>query len=49
MRRITVLPDDLDTIVEALHGAVQRQTDVVLTSGGLGPTPDDLAVHALAA
>ena len=49
VRRITVLPDDLDTIVEALAGAVQRQTDVVLTSGGLGPTPDDLTVHALAA
>ena len=49
VRRITVLPDDLGTIVEALQGAVQRQTDVVLTSGGLGPTPDDLTVHALAA
>ena len=48
VRRITVLPDDLDTMLEALEGAVQRQTDVVLTSGGLGPTPDDLTVHVLA-
>jgi molybdenum cofactor synthesis domain-containing protein len=47
MRRITVLPDDIDTILEALQGAIQRQTDVVLTSGGLGPTPDDLTVQAL--
>lgn len=47
MRRITVLPDDIDTILEALDGAVQRRTDVVLTSGGLGPTPDDLTVDAL--
>jgi len=47
MRRITVLPDDLETILEALEGAVQRHTDVVLTSGGLGPTPDDLTVQAL--
>jgi nicotinamide-nucleotide amidase len=49
MRRITVLPDDLDTLLEALEHAVQRRTDVVLTSGGLGPTPDDLTVQALAA
>ncbi|HEY5867973.1 MAG TPA: molybdopterin-binding protein, partial [Candidatus Tectomicrobia bacterium] len=47
MRRITVLPDDVDGIVEALEGAVHRHTDVVLTSGGLGPTPDDLTVQAL--
>ncbi len=47
MRRITVLPDDIDRILEALEGAVQRHTDVVLTSGGLGPTPDDLTVQAL--
>jgi molybdenum cofactor synthesis domain-containing protein len=47
VRRITVLPDDIDAMLEALEGAVQRQTDVVLTSGGLGPTPDDLTVHAL--
>src|SRR6476661_2653877 len=32
MRRITVLPDDIEAILEALQGAVQRQTDVVLTS-----------------
>ena len=47
MQRITVLPDDIDSILEALEGAVQRHTDVVLTSGGLGPTPDDLTVPAL--
>jgi len=49
MRRITVLPDDLDTLLEALEHAVQRRTDVVLTSGGLGPTPDDLTVQTLSA
>jgi molybdenum cofactor synthesis domain-containing protein len=47
VRRITVLPDDLDTLVEALESAVQRGSDVALTSGGLGPTPDDLTVQAL--
>lgn len=47
VRRITVLPDDLDTLVEALRSAAERHVDVVLTSGGLGPTPDDLTVQAL--
>src|SRR4029450_6704240 len=57
MRRITVLPDDIDSILEALDGAVprasaeeggvQRPTDVVLRSGGLGLAPDDLTVQAL--
>lgn len=49
MRRITVLPDDLDTFREALEQAVERRTDVVLTSGGLGPTPDDLTVQGISA
>ena len=49
MRRITVLPYDLDTLLEALQHAVERRTDVVLTSGGLGPTPDDLTVQILSA
>jgi nicotinamide-nucleotide amidase len=47
MRRITILPDELDTIVKALEQAVARHTAVLLTSGGLGPTPDDLTVQAL--
>lgn len=49
VRRITILPDELDTMVQALAQAVARRTAVVLTSGGLGPTPDDLTVQALAA
>lgn len=46
--RITALPDDTEVLLEALEGAVQRRTDVVITSGGLGPTPDDLTVAVLA-
>lgn len=48
VRRITVLPDDLETLCDACEQAVQRRADVVLTSGGLGPTPDDLTVYMLA-
>lgn len=48
VQRITVLPDDMALIIDAFAGAVQRRADVVLMSGGLGPTPDDLTVYALA-
>jgi nicotinamide-nucleotide amidase len=48
VRRIVALPDDLtlvgSTFTEAL-GAV----DLVVATGGLGPTPDDLTREALAA
>ncbi len=48
VRRIVALPDDLvlvtETFAEAL-GAV----DLVVATGGLGPTPDDLTREALAA
>jgi nicotinamide-nucleotide amidase len=38
-RHVTV-PDDPAAIAEAVTGAVER-ADVVLVTGGLGPTPDD--------
>ncbi len=44
LRRITVVADDPPDMKRALTDAVERGTDVVLTSGGLGPTPDDLTV-----
>lgn len=45
-RHVTV-PDDLPAIVEALREAANR-SDVVLITGGLGPTDDDLTRRALA-
>lgn len=39
--------DDRDAIAAALAQAARR-ADIVLASGGLGPTPDDLTRHALA-
>jgi len=46
--RITIVGDDAPTIVEALGDAVRRGARTVLTTGGLGPTPDDLTVACVA-
>jgi nicotinamide-nucleotide amidase len=46
--RISQLPDDLAAVREALTAALGR-ADLVVTSGGLGPTPDDLTREAIAA
>ena len=45
--RMTVLPDDEQTIGEALHAALQRRPALLITCGGLGPTVDDLTLVAL--
>lgn len=45
--RISDLPDDLGVVVEALRTALAR-VDLVVTTGGLGPTPDDLTREAVA-
>ncbi|WP_089331488.1 competence/damage-inducible protein A [Hymenobacter mucosus] len=47
VRQITSVSDRADEIVTALDLARQR-ADVVLMTGGLGPTKDDLTKHVLA-
>jgi nicotinamide-nucleotide amidase len=47
VRRITVLADSLEEIVGALTHSLERGTRLILISGGLGPTPDDLTIEAL--
>jgi nicotinamide-nucleotide amidase len=46
--RITALPDDLGAVTAAFGDALER-SDLVLSTGGLGPTPDDLTREAIAA
>ena len=48
VRRIQALPDDLDAVRDAFATALGR-ADLVVSTGGLGPTPDDLTREAIAA
>ncbi|MFO0746875.1 MAG: competence/damage-inducible protein A [Myxococcota bacterium] len=48
VRRAQTVPDTLAVVVDALKLAAGR-ADVVLVSGGLGPTEDDLTLEAAAA
>ncbi len=44
----TTVADDLDANVEVFRAAAQR-ADIIISTGGLGPTADDLTRDALAA
>ena len=46
--RLTALPDDLAVVTEAFEIALGR-ADLVVSTGGLGPTPDDLTRESIAA
>ncbi|HEU0236346.1 MAG TPA: molybdopterin-binding protein [Candidatus Limnocylindrales bacterium] len=48
VNRITALPDEFGTVREAFTAGVAR-SDLVISTGGLGPTPDDLTREAIAA
>lgn len=45
--RITALPDRLELVADAFRTALTR-ADLVVSTGGLGPTPDDLTREAIA-
>jgi molybdenum cofactor synthesis domain-containing protein len=47
LRRISVIPDDLDTIASVVREC-SEQFDYVFTSGGVGPTHDDLTIEGVA-
>jgi molybdenum cofactor synthesis domain-containing protein len=47
LRRIEVIPDDLDEIARAVSECAAR-FDYVFTSGGVGPTHDDLTIEGIA-
>jgi molybdenum cofactor synthesis domain-containing protein len=48
LRRITSVGDNLNTISNTLQGILTRKPDMVITSGGLGPTFDDMTLEGIA-
>ncbi len=47
MRRIVVIPDEIDLIEREVR-AFSAEYDVVFTSGGVGPTHDDVTIEGVA-
>jgi len=47
LRRISIIPDDLDDIGDTVTRFAARY-DLVFTSGGVGPTHDDLTIPGIA-
>ncbi|WFC93433.1 hypothetical protein MBRA1_000053 [Malassezia brasiliensis] len=47
LKRTEVIPDDEETIAESAQ-RLSRAYDWVVTSGGIGPTPDDITYASLA-
>jgi molybdenum cofactor synthesis domain-containing protein len=47
IRRITILPDAIEEVSSAIREAIRRGPMFLITTGGLGPTPDDITVDAI--
>lgn len=47
LQRITTIPDDVDTIAATVQ-AFAAQFEIVFTSGGVGPTHDDVTMEGVA-
>ena len=47
LREVRVVPDDMDAIVEAVN-TLRARNDYLFTTGGIGPTHDDITVDAVA-
>ena len=48
VRRVTVVHDDLNEISSAARESLARKPNILITTGGLGATYDDITLEALA-
>jgi molybdenum cofactor synthesis domain-containing protein len=48
VKRITTIGDDVDIISNTLQDILKRKPDIIITSGGLGPTWDDRTLIGIA-
>jgi len=48
LKRISTVGDDLDVISSTLKEILKRDPDLIITSGGLGPTFDDMTLEGIA-
>ena len=48
LKEVRIVPDEADMIVEAVR-ALSARWNLVFTSGGIGPTHDDITADAVAA
>ncbi|MFW9939212.1 MAG: molybdopterin-binding protein [Candidatus Thorarchaeota archaeon] len=47
LKRISTISDDLDVISSTLREILNRNPDIIITSGGLGPTFDDMTLEGI--
>ena len=47
VKRITVIGDELNEIIQVITEALSRDVDLLITTGGLGPTDDDMTMLAI--
>jgi molybdenum cofactor synthesis domain-containing protein len=47
LRRVTMVGDDYDDMRDTLLGALDRDTEIIIFTGGLGPSEDDFTVDAI--
>jgi nicotinamide-nucleotide amidase len=48
VKRVTVVADEVEEIASAIHEALQRKPQFIITTGGLGPTFDDKTLEGIA-
>ncbi len=48
VKRIFIIPDAIEAILETLEWCQEKEVKLVITTGGLGPTPGDLTLNAIA-